>query len=86
MCGVRAVRASVYRRLEILGKRCTVEEVMKEVRKDASFYRTSGGGVTVSGGEPLMQPDFTYELLSALKRRGCIPALKPPATGLCKQF
>ena len=67
--------------LEILGKRCTVEEVMKEVRKDASFYRTSGGGVTVSGGEPLMQPDFTYELLSAAKKEGLHTCLETSGYG-----
>jgi pyruvate formate lyase activating enzyme len=48
----------------------SVEEVMEEVRRDAEFYRESGGGVTFSGGEPLMQPVFLAELLEACKREG----------------
>ena len=43
----------------------TVEEIMKELRKDLIFYEESGGGVTFSGGEPLMQPDFLKQLLRA---------------------
>jgi pyruvate formate lyase activating enzyme len=43
----------------------TIEEVMAEVKKDIAFYDESGGGVTFSGGEPLMQPAFLLELLEA---------------------
>lgn len=49
------------------GRIATVEEVMTEVRKDSLFYFHSGGGMTVSGGEILFQPEFTYNLL----RRAC---------------
>ena len=42
----------------------TVSEVMVEVEKDVIFYDQSGGGVTFSGGEPLMQPDFLLALLN----------------------
>jgi len=52
---------------QIVGKEYTVDEVMKEVIKDKIFYEQSNGGVTVSGGEPLMQIDFVYELLKKLK-------------------
>lgn len=45
------------------GQYMTVEEVMKEVRKDSTFFFHSGGGVTLSGGEILAQPDFTRALL-----------------------
>jgi len=48
---------------EIVGRRVTVAEVMAEVEKDIVFYDESGGGVTFSGGEPLMQPDFLRALL-----------------------
>ena len=41
------------------GKRMTVNEVLDEVEKDSSFYRSTGGGITVSGGECLLQPDFS---------------------------
>jgi len=47
---------------EIIGKEVTVEQVLEEVKKDMVFYDQSGGGATFSGGEPLMQPDFLYEL------------------------
>ena len=50
---------------EVVGRSMTVGEVMEEVTKDTSFYDESGGGVTFSGGEPLMQPAFLLELLEA---------------------
>jgi len=56
--------------LEIVGKEMTVEEVLKEVIKDKVFYDNSGGGMTVSGGEPLMHPEFTLALFKAAKEKG----------------
>ncbi|GLC79743.1 glycyl-radical enzyme activating protein [Lacrimispora brassicae] len=50
-----------------VGYICSVKEVMSIVRLDKAYYKASGGGITVSGGEPLMQPDFLYELLSSAK-------------------
>ena len=47
----------------------TVEEVMKEIRKDEAFFKY-GGGVTLSGGEPLLQSDFAYEILKRCKEEG----------------
>jgi pyruvate formate lyase activating enzyme len=49
--------------LEVIGRRWTPEELLAQVAKDAAFYETSGGGVTISGGEPTMQPDFVEALL-----------------------
>ena len=68
-CGACA-KACPAKALEIKGKEMTVGEIMEEVDRDASFYRHSGGGVTLSGGEPLMQPDFAAELAEAVKKRG----------------
>jgi pyruvate formate lyase activating enzyme len=48
----------------------TTPEVMVEVRKDVIFYDQSGGGVTFSGGEPLMQPEFLLALLDACRAEG----------------
>jgi pyruvate formate lyase activating enzyme len=48
---------------EVAGKSETVEPIMKIIVKDIPFYDTSGGGVTISGGEPLLQVDFLLELL-----------------------
>jgi pyruvate formate lyase activating enzyme len=55
--------ACLYSALELAGKWMTVEELFREVKKDSPFYRRSGGGVTVGGGEPLMQPGFVAEFL-----------------------
>jgi pyruvate formate lyase activating enzyme len=55
--------------LSIAGKRMSVEEVLEEIEKDRAFYEESGGGVTFSGGEPLMQPDFLNALLKKCKER-----------------
>ncbi|MEW6624036.1 MAG: glycyl-radical enzyme activating protein [Bacillota bacterium] len=52
---------------ELVGRFVTVSEVMKEVEKDVIFYDQSGGGVTFSGGEPLMQPDFLKSLLMSCR-------------------
>lgn len=52
------------------GKRVGVEETVVELERDRPFFEQSGGGVTISGGEPLLQPEFVLELLSELRRRG----------------
>ena len=56
--------------LELYGKSITVDEVYSEVARDKVFYETSGGGVTISGGDPLFQPYFTAELLKMCKENG----------------
>jgi pyruvate formate lyase activating enzyme len=53
-----------------VGDYMSVEDVMDEVNKDRLFYESSGGGVTFSGGEPLLQKDFIYSLLFESKRKG----------------
>ena len=62
--------------LALVGKLVSTEEVFAEVEKDAIFYITSGGGVTVSGGEPLMHPKFTAELLKLCKDAGIHTAIE----------
>nr|WP_300090948.1 trans-4-hydroxy-L-proline dehydratase activase [Sedimentibacter sp.] len=52
---------------QIAGKEYTVDDVLKEVLKDRVFYEKSSGGVTLSGGEPLIHIDFVEELLKKLK-------------------
>ena len=54
----------------IVGREMTVAEVMAEIVKDTIFYDESSGGVTFSGGEALMQPNFLLELLRACKEKG----------------
>ncbi|HZP02117.1 MAG TPA: glycyl-radical enzyme activating protein [Terriglobia bacterium] len=58
------------RALEWVGRHMTVEQVMSEVRRDRAFYETSGGGLTLSGGEPLAQIEFTVALLCAAREEG----------------
>jgi len=53
--------------LEIIGKLITAGEVMDEILKDKAYYQASRGGVTLSGGEPLSQPDFAASVLSISK-------------------
>jgi pyruvate formate lyase activating enzyme len=69
LCGA-CVRVCYAGALVIQGREVTVEDVMAEVRQDAAFYETSGGGVTLSGGEPLVQVDFAIRLLQQCKREG----------------
>lgn len=52
---------------EMVGREMTVEQVMDEVLRDVPFYDESGGGVTFSGGEPLLQGEFLLDLLRACK-------------------
>lgn len=56
--------------LELAGKEQTVQEVIEEVMKDKVFYDNSGGGITLSGGEPMLQFEFTLELLKEAKKQG----------------
>jgi pyruvate formate lyase activating enzyme len=53
--------------LEIVGRDMTVAEVLDVVRRDGDYYRASGGGLTLSGGEPLLQPRFVEALLRSAK-------------------
>ncbi len=58
-----------------VGKELSVDELMNELLKDKIFYDESGGGVTFSGGEPLLQPDFLYESLKQCKSQGIHTAI-----------
>ena len=61
--------------LEMAGRRISVLEAMEVILKDSVFYTNSGGGVTVSGGEPLAQPQFTGALLKQTQEFGIHTAL-----------
>ena len=67
LCG-RCTEVCPSSALEITGRWMGVPEVMKVVRRDSAYYRASGGGVTFSGGEPLMQPDFLAACLKECRR------------------
>ena len=68
---------------KLVGRDVTAAEVFAEVKKDISYYRRSGGGMTLSGGEMLMQPDFSLALLKLAKNHGINTAVE--STG-CASF
>ena len=68
-CGVCADACQAEAR-QVAGKRTTLAEVLREIEKDAIFYDESGGGVTLSGGEPVAQSRFAEALLRACRDRG----------------
>ncbi len=59
-----------------VGRDVTVEEVLKEILRDRMYYRRSGGGVTLSGGESLTQPEFAVALLTACQENGVHTAIE----------
>lgn len=64
------------RALTIEGEKKSVEEILRVVMQDVDFYEESGGGVTLSGGEAMMQADFAVELLQALKEKNIHTAIE----------
>lgn len=64
-----------YSNKEVIGSEVYSDEVMKEVKKDFPFYEESNGGVTFSGGEPMLQIDFLNELLNKSKNLGISTAI-----------
>lgn len=64
---------------QIFGEEVTAGGLLDEVMKDLPFYRNSNGGVTVSGGEPTLQPDFLMQFLSLCKENGLDTALESNA-------
>ncbi|MBE0480797.1 MAG: glycyl-radical enzyme activating protein [Dehalococcoidia bacterium] len=67
---MRCVEACRHDALEIVGKPMTVEEILDEVERDTPFYSNSGGGMTLSGGEPALHARFASDLLEQARKRG----------------
>ncbi len=67
--------------MELLGRQVSLDEFVEELIKDQIYFEKSGGGVTLSGGEPLMQPDFAAALLHRLKKRDVNTAID--TCGVC---
>ena len=74
-CGNCVETCPVNARL-LYGREITVKQLLKEILKDMTFYVTSGGGVTISGGEPLMQIDFLKSILTECKDNGISTAIE----------
>jgi len=63
-CG-KCAEACSHDALQLVGREMRIDEVLAELEKDRAFYRRSGGGITIGGGEPLLQYRFTAKLLEA---------------------
>ncbi len=74
LCGLCA-EACLTDAMQIVGRRMSVDDVMAEVERDRLFYEQSGGGVTLSGGDPLVQAGFAEAILDACRSRGLSTAL-----------
>jgi pyruvate formate lyase activating enzyme len=74
-CGC-CVGACLYAARELVGKEMSVAELMRIVRRDRRYYDNSGGGVTLTGGEPLHQCAFVQELLKACKAESIHTAIE----------
>ncbi|RLE10743.1 MAG: glycyl-radical enzyme activating protein [Candidatus Aminicenantes bacterium] len=73
-CG-KCAEVCMYEAIEVVGEKMSVPELMAELAKDEMFFQESGGGVTISGGEPFLQPAFLDELLKACRQRGWTTAV-----------
>lgn len=76
------VEACRYEALSIAGSLMSVDEILDEVDKDRLFYENSGGGMTLSGGEPTYHADFSIRLLKSAKSRGLHTCLD--TNGFCE--
>lgn len=72
--------------LELVGKDMTVQEVLEEVLKDKVFYDNSEGGITLSGGEPLYQPEFALDILTKAKQEGLHTAIETSGCGKISDY
>ena len=75
MTSNRKLGGKTFTRTENVGRLMSITEVMESIEKDVLFFEESGGGVTLSGGEPLMQPEFSAALLAACRKQGIHTAL-----------
>jgi len=84
-CG-NCIDTCAYSALKIYGRQSTVEEVMKEVEKDTIYYNSSNGGLTLSGGEPMYQFEFTQALLRLAKEKKIHTCIETSGYALTEEF
>ena len=79
---LRCAEVCPAKAMEVMGQQMSVEEVLAKIEEDSVFYSRSGRGMTLSGGEPLLQAEFVLELLreahengleTAIEATGCVP-------------
>jgi len=78
-CG-RCVEVCLYDALKIVGEETTAAQVIHEIVKDMHYYQHSSGGMTLSGGDPLIQPQFAYAILALAKEKNIHTALDTNAS------
>jgi pyruvate formate lyase activating enzyme len=78
VCG-RCAQVCPAKALELAGETRTVEDVLAVLLRDRAFYENSGGGITLSGGDPLFQPEFALALLQACKDNHLATAIETSA-------
>jgi len=78
---LKCVEQCPSKALQVAGKYLTVSQTIKELLKDEIFYSRSGGGITLSGGEPLYQWEFSLDLLKACKKEGLNTAIETSGFG-----
>lgn len=81
LCG-DCVQVCMYEALEMAGRVVSVKDVVQEIERDRIFFEQSGGGVTLSGGEPVGQPEFCQGILTEMNERSIHAALD--TSGLSK--
>ena len=62
--------------IQFTGYKISVKEIISEIEKDILYYKKSGGGITLTGGEPLYQPEFTLEIMKACKENNIHTAIE----------
>ena len=78
VCG-QCVDVCCTNAVELTGRRMSADEVLTEVLADRAFYETSGGGITLSGGEPLLQREFAHAILARCQEEGVHTAVETAA-------
>ena len=76
----------LYGGMESCGREYSVSDVIEEIIKDKSYYVHSGGGITLSGGEPMAQPLEALSLLAEAKERSLHTAIETSGCGLCADY
>lgn len=79
-CG-RCIKACPQNALQMCGRKIRPQEIMEEVVRDRRYYAASGGGLTISGGEPAQQPEFLCELTELADRAQIRTAVETNGTG-----
>lgn len=82
----KAVKSCPFHALRLVGEPMSVEEIMDQVMKDLRYFKSSGGGITISGGEPMMQAEFAAELAKSAKEQHITTTLETSGFAALKDF